>query len=402
MLAFWQPASRVLPVLRERSPDTRVIVDSIDLHFLRDARRTFGAGADLEHGFGSQMVGELNTYRGADAVLTVSAKEAAMLADFLGPERVFDVPLAEPMTRSTLGFDERHGIFFVGNFRHLPNGEAVEYLCRDILPRLDPELLAAPSAHGRREPPRREGRSPTAAAYPRVQMVGWVPSILPYLERARVCAVPLLHGAGVKGKIVESLMAGTPVVTTPIGAEGLDLRHGEHAVIADTSADLAAGLTHLLTDREQWQRLADAGYDLAAQDPRSGRAIRERFLDDRRAHPRAARSQRDHRIGRVRPGAQARARVSGDRGLDCIDASRTVTDPGSTVLVVSRGDDALTELHGRTGPHFPQASDGSWAGYHPADSDGGDRATSRRCATAAPGTSPSRAPRSGGCTTTAS
>ena len=57
---------------------------------------------------------------------------------------------------------------------------------------------------------------------------------MPYLERARVCVVPLLHGAGVKGKIIESLLAGTPVVTTRIGAEGLDLRDGEHAVVADT------------------------------------------------------------------------------------------------------------------------------------------------------------------------
>ena len=57
---------------------------------------------------------------------------------------------------------------------------------------------------------------------PNVRMVGWVPSVAPYLERARVCVVPLLHGAGVKGKVVESLMAGTPVVTTTIGAEGID------------------------------------------------------------------------------------------------------------------------------------------------------------------------------------
>src|SRR5262245_66569887 len=86
-------------------------------------------------------------------------------------------------------------------------------------------------------------------------MVRWVPSVDPYLERSRVCVVPLLHGAGVKGKVVESLMMGTPVVTTTVGAEGLELRHGEHVLIADTPQDFADGLAHLLTDRDRWESL---------------------------------------------------------------------------------------------------------------------------------------------------
>ena len=365
LLAFWEPASEALPELRARSPHTRVIVDSIDLHFLREARRSFGAGADLEDGFGSQVVGELNAYRGADAVLAVSAKEAGLLADFLGPERVFDIPLAEPILRSSLPFEERTGIFFVGNFRHLPNGEAVEYLCRDILPRLDPELLAEHPlsvvgshlddkvvVHGR--------------GMPSARMVGWVPSILPYLERARVCAVPLLHGAGVKGKIVESLMAGTPVVTTPIGAEGLDLQNGEHAIIAASATDLAAGLSELLTDAHQWRRLADAGHELAARahDPE---AIRERFLEvlERvRAMPPLEAVAGTSTVGRAHRRELAyRAAVE-----SATTTLEQITEPGSTVLVVSRGDDRLVALDGRRGKHFPQADDGRWAGYHPADS----------------------------------
>ena len=93
VLAFWEPASRIIPVLRELSPDTRVILDSIDLHFLRDARRMLGAGG-LDERYGGRMVGELNAYLAADAVLTVSEKEAALLADLFGPGRIFDLPLA--------------------------------------------------------------------------------------------------------------------------------------------------------------------------------------------------------------------------------------------------------------------------------------------------------------------
>ena len=74
-----------------------------------------------------------------------------------------------------------------------------------------------------------------------MRLVGWVPSVQPYIERSRLSVVPLLHGAGVKRKVIQSMMAGTPVVTTPVGAEGLDLVQGEHALIAADAADLAAG-----------------------------------------------------------------------------------------------------------------------------------------------------------------
>ena len=146
-----------------------------------------------------------------------------------------------PVPRSAVPFDERQGMLFVGNFRHLPNGEAVEYLCREILPRLDPDLLAEHPLYVVGSRLEDMGVARTAAGLPNVKMVGWVPSVEPYLERARVCVAPLLHGAGVKGKILESLMAGTPVVTTTLGAEGTRLRHGDQLLIADTPEELADG-----------------------------------------------------------------------------------------------------------------------------------------------------------------
>ena len=85
------------------------------------------------------------------------------------------------------------------------------------------------------------------------------PSVQPYVEQSRIAVVPLLHGAGVKRKVIQSMMAGTPVVTTPVGAEGLDLVQGEHALIAADAADLAAGITRLLTEDDLWHQLAAAG-----------------------------------------------------------------------------------------------------------------------------------------------
>ena len=260
LLAFWEPAARLLPMFRSVSPGTRIVIDSIDVHFLRTARRLIGGEEQLDADFGAGLAAELDAYRWADGVLTVSAHEARLLGDLIGHERMFDIPLAMPQPRSPAPFDERQGMLFVGNFRHLPNGEAVEYLCREILPRLDPDLLAAHPLYVIGSRLEDMGVDAHGAGLPNVKMVGWVPSVEPYLERARICVAPLLHGAGVKGKILESLMAGTPVVTTTLGAEGTALRHGDHLLIADTPQGLADGIAQLLTDRTCWEHLADHGH----------------------------------------------------------------------------------------------------------------------------------------------
>ena len=88
LLTFWPLAELVAPIFRKLSPATRIVVDSVDLHFLRDARRfltTTGPGLPpFDVDYGTQLVGELNAYAEADLVVTVSDKEARVLDDYLG------------------------------------------------------------------------------------------------------------------------------------------------------------------------------------------------------------------------------------------------------------------------------------------------------------------------------
>ncbi|MEZ5167465.1 MAG: glycosyltransferase [Acidimicrobiales bacterium] len=241
IVAFWEVAEEVVPLLREFSPDTRVVINSMDIHFLRTARQSFGSDGVVGHDFGSAAARELNVYHAADAVLAVSDKERALLADFIGEDRVHTVPLAEQIDRSPVPCAERRGMYFVGNFRHVPNREAVTYLANEVLPMMDRALLEEHplTVVGNYLDQITLDIDPSA---PGLRMVGWVPSIRPYVERSRVAVVPLLHGAGVKRKVLQSMMAFTPVVTTPVGAEGLDLESGRHALIADDPADMAAAL----------------------------------------------------------------------------------------------------------------------------------------------------------------
>ena len=283
LFVFWTSAETYMTRVRAISPSTTVIIDSIDIHFLRESRRVFceptnnGHRGKLDANYANEMVREVNTYASADLVLTVSEKEAALVNDFTGKAMAYSVPLAEDLNVSSVPFAERKGIVFVGNFRHPPNVQAVEYLCREILPRMSREILADHPLYIVGNDPN-EKVAAACDGLENVHFVGWVPSILPYLERARLSVVPLLYGAGTKTKLIQSLMVGTPSVSTSIGIEGLNLEHNLHVSVAEDATSFASSITRLIGDEELWQRLARQGRDFI-QKAHGYDAVSARFND---------------------------------------------------------------------------------------------------------------------------
>ena len=263
VISFWHIAETWAPRVRVLSPKSRILIDSIDLHFLRQARavlrQSSGDGATLGTGYADEMRRELNVYAASDAVLTVSEKEAAIINDFASnPRLAVAVPETEPPFANVLPFDERAGVLFIGSFRHPPNIEAVTFLAENIIPRINPKLLEVHPVYIVGNGLDKNVET-ICAGIPNVRLVGWVPTLDDYLRHARVSVLPLLNGAGTKTKLIQALNAGTPSVSTRIGAEGLPISHGEHVLIADDPAEFAAHIEKLLTDRELWNRLASAG-----------------------------------------------------------------------------------------------------------------------------------------------
>ena len=371
ILAFWYIAELLMPTIRRLSPATRVVVDTIDLHFLRNARRVFlppresEPAGTLDSDYGAEMIREVNAYAAADAILTVSEKEAALAGDLMGDAvSAHAVPLSDDSPPSDVPFAERRGILFVGNFRHQPNVDAVGYLCQEMLPHLDPAVSREHPVYvvgnGLNDTIRRFG-----ADLQNVRMVGWVPSVLPYLQRARVSVVPLRYGAGTKGKLIQTLTVGTPSVSTSAGIEGLDVRHGEHVLVADDAAAFAESTARLIHDGELWQRLASNGRTrigathgrepVQAQLLRAISAVLDRAPKPAAHTPAAGTADADplyeQLVGRIR------------------ETVHNAVPPGATVLVASRGDDTLLRFEGgRQGWHFPQDDAGVYAGHYPADS----------------------------------
>jgi len=128
-------------------------------------------------------------------------------------------------------------IVFVGSMDWLANIDGVKYFVQEILPLIRREQPACRFAVVGRTPPREI--LDFAAADPNILVTGTVPDIRPYLWGAKISIVPLRIGGGTRLKIYESMAAGTAVVSTSIGAEGLDVQHPENIRLADTPAGLA-------------------------------------------------------------------------------------------------------------------------------------------------------------------
>ena len=231
-----------------------------DLHCQRERRRfeLDGDPAALEEANRVEAI-ERAIFAKADRVLSFSEDEAAAIRVMEPTASVTVLPLffyeANGALRPPESFAGRRSLLFVGGFNHLPNADAALWLVREIMPALWRTHPDASVTIVGADPP----AELLALAEPRVTVAGYIQDLQPLYAEARASVNPLRFGSGVKGKIVESLAAGLPVVTTGIGNEGIHLRNGLEVLVADTAAGLAGHLAALLDDDARCQALAIAG-----------------------------------------------------------------------------------------------------------------------------------------------
>jgi glycosyltransferase involved in cell wall biosynthesis len=151
---------------------------------------------------------------------------------------------------------EEDCIVFSGNLEYHPNVEAVRWFGRSIWPSIH---VKCPSLEWRLVGRNPEAIQKVVAGAPRVTVVGAVDDAIRELARAKVCVVPLLSGSGTRFKILEAWVAERAVVSTRLGAEGLQAKNGEHLTIADRPESFASAVLHLLNDPAQRLRLGTAG-----------------------------------------------------------------------------------------------------------------------------------------------
>ncbi|MEW6424291.1 MAG: glycosyltransferase [Bacillota bacterium] len=252
LFSFWYMAEAYLPVVKMYSPHSFTVVDSHDVHFLREERYARLKGdPSLFKRAEETKKRELAAYAQADLVLTVSEQDKQVLLKENPDLPVMVIPNVHDLSLSVNGFEGRRDLLFVGNMRLLPNQDAVKYMCSEIMPTINNCLPQARLLVVGSDPE----TEIIKLASPKVIVTGYVPQIEPYLQLCRISVAPLRFGAGIKGKIGQAMAAGIPVVTTSIGAEGMDLVHEQNALIADDPQHFAREVIRLYGDKDLWEKL---------------------------------------------------------------------------------------------------------------------------------------------------
>ena len=247
---------RYLPLVRHYQPKAFVVYSVADLHHLRLARQADAEQRPelMEASHRARAV-ELSATRAADCVITHSGVEQALLASAVPNARVFTVPWSMPCQPGSLPFEQRGGVALIGSYSHPPNLDAAWWLVQDVMPLVrarDPAITCILAGSDMPDGLR-------AVVSPGITAVGFVDQISSLLGQVRLTVAPLNFGAGIKGKVLDSLAAGIPCACTPIAAEGLDLPPPLDAMVGANAAQLAEIIVRLHNDARFNQACREAG-----------------------------------------------------------------------------------------------------------------------------------------------
>jgi len=199
-----------------------------------------------------------------DHVIAVSNQDRDLMAQWVDASRVSVIPTGVDLREykpDSSKLEPAPLAMFVGAMDWEPNIDAVEYFCAEMWPAV---LEALPEARFRvvgRNPDRRVQRFASES----VEITGRVPAVIDHLREAAVVVVPLRIGGGTRLKIYEAMAAGKAVVSTSVGAEGLDVHNGRDIILADDPGSFAQAVIQLLRDREGRRSLEESAAQLAAR-----------------------------------------------------------------------------------------------------------------------------------------
>jgi polysaccharide biosynthesis protein PslH len=208
---------------------------------------------------------ELAIYREADGVYLCSAADEQRLLDQVPEARTAVIPNAADVDyyrpRPTDPSPDGRTVVYFGLLSTVPNVDGVIHFVQDIWPHI---AKAHPEARckiiGGRPPP-----SLQALTGPRVELTGFVPDLRPHLAAAAAIVVPLRLGGGTRLKIVEAMAMGKAIVSTTLGAEGIEAVSGRDIFIEDEPAAFAGAVNRLLADPSLAARIGESARLLAME-----------------------------------------------------------------------------------------------------------------------------------------
>lgn len=153
-------------------------------------------------------------------------------------------------------------ILTLGTLHYPPNADGIRWFIQRVFPLIRQKVNTASLVILGKNPPADFARLATQSAGA-ITVTGYVPEVLPYLERSALVVIPVLAGGGMRVRILEALSRGMPTVTTTIGMEGIEARPGEDLLVGDTPEDFASAVIRILSEPALRGRLSANGRRLA-------------------------------------------------------------------------------------------------------------------------------------------
>ncbi len=256
--------------VEKNCPNALKILDTEDLQCLRHARhQALKAEREMSQAdlFSDLAKREISAIHRCDLSLIISSFEMELLVDTFKVDASllhylpFMVDLANIPTKTTPFSDRKH-FMTIGNFRHAPNWDAVLYL-QEIWPLIRKQLPDAElHIYGAYPPPKATSLNNPKTGF---LIKGWAEDALTTMEQYRLCLAPLRFGAGIKGKLVDAMIAQTPSITTSIGSEGMSHTLQPEpwpGVVADDVAEFADAAVNLYNNKQEWLKAQEYGISL--------------------------------------------------------------------------------------------------------------------------------------------
>ncbi len=255
----------------EFSPNALRILDTEDLHSLRHvrekaqkAKKKFSPTLWKKDAMTKREAASI--YR-CDLSLIISDYEVKLLEEVLNvnTDLLWNLPfMLEPIdnqkVREWPKFDDRKDIVCIGNGKHAPNVDALQWLVQEIWPLIRKELLEVHlKIYGAYLPQKlQQMHNPEKGLW----VEGWAEDIDATVQNAKLVLAPLRFGAGIKGKLITAMQNGTPSITTSIGAEGM---HGAYAWpgrIVDSAKQIAQAAITMYQNTAEWESAQNRGKEL--------------------------------------------------------------------------------------------------------------------------------------------
>ena len=244
--------------VRLHAPQSRIIFDTVDLHSLREQREArISTDAEAREKAREKEEVEYDLIRQADETWVTSSVEQKLLQENFPGKSIQLVSNIVDIPGSSTPFELRRDFLFIGGFQHTPNTDAILFFLKKIYPIVKLRLRDAKFyIIGDKAPP-----EVVALAGENVVIAGLQRDVRPFFESVRLSVAPLRFGAGVKGKINQSMAWGVPVVATSVAVEGMELVSGEDILVADEPEEFTRALVTLYESPELWNRLSQSAIE---------------------------------------------------------------------------------------------------------------------------------------------